>query len=194
MIQRSASSTQTCHLFCNYAVRDLGCDSSSCCRARFPSTLLTLTASSFHPSFVPKAGDVSRSYTPASKSFRVSGATVKNIQNQLCPRPRYGAFAKGDESGIYICAVGSRLCRCSFRDLFIALHGQNSCPIRLFLMDRLTSSFFSLALERDRRGRKGEIAEIRGSVTNYLNDRSRTSDLRLISEALFDDRTRAESG
>lgn len=149
MIQRSASSTQTCHLFCNYAVRDLGCDSSSCCRARFSSTLLPSPAFSFHPSFVPEAGDVSRSYTPASKSFRVSGATVKNIQNQLCPRPRYGAFAKGDESGIYIRAVGgSRLCRCSFRDLFIALHGQNSCPIRLFLMDRLTSSFLSLAFAK----------------------------------------------
>lgn len=46
----------------------------------------------------------------------------------------------------------------------------------------------------EEKGKEGEIAEIRGSVTNYLNDRSRTSDLRLISEALFDDRTRAESG
>lgn len=136
MIQRSASSTQTCHLFRNYAVRDLRCDSSSCtARSSFPLPFplpKPSDSSSFHPSFVSRgAGDVSRSYTPASKSFRVSGATVKNIQNQLRPRPRCGPFAKGDENGMYITTVGSQLylaLRCSSRDLFIALHRETLVP------------------------------------------------------------------
>jgi len=32
------------------------------------------------------------------------------------------------------------------------------------------------------------------TVTNYLNDRLRASDFRLISEALFDSRTKTRSG
>lgn len=70
---------------------------------------LSLPCSLFAPLSSRDVEDVSRSYIPDSKSFRVSGATVKNIQNQLCPRPRCGAFAKGDESGTYICVVGSQL-------------------------------------------------------------------------------------
>jgi len=99
--------------------------------------ILSLSFSFRLPLSSHETEDVSCSYIPASKSFRVSGATVKNIQNQLCPRPRCGAFAKGMKAvSIYVQSAANS--RCSFRDLFIALHGED--PLRQFLMD-LTGFF-----------------------------------------------------
>lgn len=131
---------------------------------------------SFRPSFVSRgAGDVSRSYTPAPKSFRVSGATVKNIQNQLRPRARCGAFAKGDESGMYIPTVGSQLCPArSSRDLFIALHRETLVPLDY----SLRTPSLSRGSFDDSCGPREKVVL---AVTNYPNDRPPASNRRLIS-------------
>lgn len=116
---------------------------------------LSLPRSLFVPLSSREAEDVSHSYIPASKSFRVSGATVKNIQNQLCPRPRCGAFAKGDESGIYIRTVGSQLSVQLLRFIYRSARGG---PLRLFLMDRLTDFFVSCRRARKYEGGCDELS------------------------------------
>lgn len=69
-------------------------------------------------------GLVSYSYKAAPKSFRVNGATVKNIQKQLLSlTDSFNVPAKGGvkAASIYLDPVPG--CRCSFRDLFIAWLG-----------------------------------------------------------------------
>lgn len=115
----------------------------------------SLSRSLFLPLSSRETEDVSCSYIPASKSFRVSGATVKNIQNQLYPRPRCGAFAKGMKAvSIYVQSAANS--RCSFRDLFIALRGVH--PLRLFLMDCLTDFFVNCRRARKYGGGRDELS------------------------------------
>lgn len=105
-------------------------------RARF-SLLHFLSLILFSPPLSSReAEDVSRSYILASKSFRVNGATVKNIQNQLRPPVHNAARSLKGMKAVSIYMQSAANSRCSFRDLFIALHRVD--PLRLFLMDCLT--------------------------------------------------------
>lgn len=193
MIQRSASSTQTCHLFCNYAVRDLGCDSSSCCRARFPSALLPLPRPLFTPLSSPKR-EMYRAVTlPPLNPSEWAVQPWRTYRTNFAPVHDTARSLKGMKAvSIYVQSAADSV-GAAFEIYLSRCTGRTRVPFdySLWTVSQAPSSRW---LSRWKRVEGGGIAEIRGSVTNYLNDRSRTSDLRLISEALFDDRTRAESG
>lgn len=188
MIQRSASGTQTCHLFCNYAVRDLGCDSSSCCRARFPSTLLPLP----RPLFPPRKREMYRAVTfpplnpsewavPPWRTYRTNFAPVHDTARSLKGMKAVSVYVQP--------TLSVQLSRFIYRVARAELVSHSTIPY---------GPSHELPLVVDSREERSEGGRDRGntglSVTNYLNDRSRTSDLCLISEALFDDRSRAGSG
>lgn len=108
---------------------------------------------------------------PPWRTYRTNFAPVHDAARSL----------KGMKAvSIYMQSVANS--RCSFRDLFIALHGWILFDYSLWTASRASS------LTVVGRGN----TEV--TVTNYLNDRLRASDLRLISEALFDGRTKTRSG
>lgn len=92
-------------------------------------------------------GLVSYSYKAAPKSFRVNGATVKNIQNQLLSlTDSFNVPAKGGGGKQHLSTSTRYQAAGAAFEIYLS-RGSDPCPLPLFLMDPGTAPFYGFTLE-----------------------------------------------